>query len=80
MVIDFDIEQGAPFAGREVRMLGLPPGCVLIRCVEGGREFVPKASTRLEANMRITAVIAPEAADGVAILQHGCKAKKSALN
>jgi chloride channel protein, CIC family len=77
MVIDFLIEQGAPFAGQEVRTLGLPPGCVFVRCTEGGgRVFVPTASTRLEAHMKITAVIAPEAAHGLTILRDGCKGKK----
>jgi hypothetical protein len=28
---DLVIEQGAPFAGQEAHMLGLPPGCVLVR-------------------------------------------------
>jgi CIC family chloride channel protein len=77
LVIDFLIEQGAPFAGQEVRTLGLPPGCVLVRCTEGGgRVFVPTASTRLDAHMKITAVIAPEAAHGLTILRDGCKGKK----
>ncbi|RJP50576.1 MAG: H(+)/Cl(-) exchange transporter ClcA [Anaerolineaceae bacterium] len=79
MVIDLVIEQGAPFAGQEVHKLGLPPGCVLVRCIEGGRGFVPTAMTRLEPHMKITAVIAPEAAHGLAILRHGCKGKKSAF-
>jgi CIC family chloride channel protein len=76
MVIDFEIEQDAPFAGKEVRMLGLPPGCVLVRCVDGGHEFVPTALTRLEEHMRITAVIAPDAAEGLTILRKGCKGKR----
>ena len=75
IVIDFEIEQGAPFAGQAVRMLGLPPGCVLIRCKEGGHEFVPTALTRLEAHMRVTAVIAPEASEGLTILRQGCKGR-----
>jgi CIC family chloride channel protein len=74
MVLDFELEPGAPFAGQQVRELGLPAGCVLIRCVEDGHEFVPTALTRLEPHMRVTAVIAPEAADGVMILRRGCKA------
>jgi chloride channel protein, CIC family len=79
MVIDFLIEQDAPFAGQEVRMLGLPPGCVLVRCTEGGgRVFVPTAMTRLEAHMKITAVIAPEAAHGLTTLRDGCKGEKLA--
>ena len=73
MVVDFEIEKNSPFSGQEVRMLGLPPGCLLIRCVEGGREFVPTAHTRLEDYMRITAIIAPEASEGLTMLRHGCK-------
>jgi len=80
MVIDFEIEQDAPFAGKEVRMLGLPPGCVLVRCVDGGHEFVPTALTRLEEHMRITAVIAPDAAESLTILRRGCKGIKQKKN
>ena len=75
MVIDLTVEKGAPFAGREVRMLGLPAGCVLIRCAAGGREFVPTAVTRLEDHMRITVVIAPQAAEALTILRRGCKSE-----
>jgi CIC family chloride channel protein len=77
MVIDFEIEQGAPFDGQEVRTLGLPPGCMLVRCILDGRETVPTAATRLEAHMKVTAVIAPEAADGLALLRRGCKGKSN---
>ena len=74
VVVDFTIHAGAPFAGLAVRSLGLPSGCILVRCSDGKREWVPKANTRLEAHMRITAVIAPEASDGLEILRHGCDA------
>lgn len=72
IVLDLIIEQGAPFAGRALRDLGLPPGCIIVRCQDGGVEFVPTAATRLEPHMRITAVIAPEAADGIHALHLGC--------
>lgn len=75
-VVDFIIQTDAPFAGREVRMLGLPAGCILVRCSDGKREWVPKANTRLEAHMRITAVIAPEASSGLEMLRDGCEAIK----
>jgi CIC family chloride channel protein len=74
MVIDFIIDAGAPFAGRRVQSLGLPRGCVLVRCVEAGREFVPNALTRLEPHMRITALVAPEALGAVESLRRGCQA------
>lgn len=74
MVVDFIIEEGAPFAGLQIRSLGLPRGCVLVLSVEAGREFVPNALTRLEPHMRITALIAPEAAGALESLRRGCQA------
>jgi CIC family chloride channel protein len=75
-VMEFIVQGGAPFAGREVRSLGLPAGCIIVRCSDGKREWVPKANTRLHPHMRITAVIAPEAADSIKALRHGCEARK----
>jgi len=79
-VVEYIIQDGAPFAGLEVRSLGLPSGCILVRCYDGKREWVPKASTRLEAHMRITAVIAPDAANGLDLLRRGCMAADKADN
>lgn len=73
IVMDFTIQEGAPFEGQLVRSLGLPAGCILVRCSNGRREWVPKANTRLEANMRITAVIEPDAVAGLAMLRQGCE-------
>ena len=72
VVIDFIIQEDAPFAGREIRTLGLPSGCILVRCTDGAREWVPKADTLLTPHMSITAVIAPEAVDGLERLRVGC--------
>ena len=73
-VVDFDVEEGAPFCGREVRELGLPPGCVLVRYEIAGREYVPAADTRLLPHSRITAVITPEAKNATELLRRGCEA------
>ena len=72
-VVEFTIQTDAPFAGHQVRSLGLPSGCILVRCSDGKREWVPKANTRLEAHMRITAVIAPDVSNGLEILRRGCQ-------
>ena len=61
--MEFEVEPGAPFMGREVRELGLPSGCILVRCYADGREWVPTAATRLNSHTRITAVITPEATE-----------------
>jgi chloride channel protein, CIC family len=75
IVAEIQVAANAPFAGKLVRELGLPPGCVLVRCYAGGREWVPTANTRVEAHMRLAAVIAPETKDGLAIFQRGCAAQ-----
>lgn len=74
VLIDLIVEPGSFFDGREVNALGLPAGCILVRCQDGGREWVPTANTRITAHMRITAVVAPEAAHGLTLLRHGCQA------
>jgi CIC family chloride channel protein len=76
IVVEFEVEPNAPFAGLLVRDLGLPPGCVLVRCHVHGRECVPTADTRLEPHMRMTAVIAPEAERGLEILRRGCTTRQ----
>jgi CIC family chloride channel protein len=73
IVMDFTVQEGSPFAGKIVRSLGLPSGCILVSCSNGKREWIPKANTRLEANTHITAVIETDAADGIALLRNGCK-------
>lgn len=72
-VMEFTVQPGSPFVGQQVRFLGLPSGCIIVRCMDGKREWVPKAITRLEPHMRITAVIAPDASMGIDILRNGCK-------
>lgn len=74
VVAEFIVQPKSRFAGLEVRALGLPAGCILVHCSDGKREWVPKANTRLEPYMRITAVVAPEVADSLALLRSGCEA------
>lgn len=75
LVVELEVEPHSPFEGRIVRELGLPPGCILISCREGNREWVPTADTLLEAHTRVTAVIAPQAKGGLNALRHGCEAQ-----
>jgi len=76
IVVEFEVEPNSPFAGLLVRDLGLPSGCVLVRCHVDGREWVPTASTRMEAYMRITVVIGPEADGALELLRRGCTARE----
>lgn len=74
MVLELEVEPGSPFAGRLVRELGLPPGCLLVTCRDGAREWLPEAATRLNPHVRITALVAAEAPEGIALLRQGCEA------
>lgn len=74
MVVDIIAEPDSSFVGRPVSGLGLPPACVIVRCVHEGREIVPTAQTRIEPHMRLTVVIGPSAVNGLAILRQGCRA------
>lgn len=71
LVLEIEVEPGAPFEGKQVRELGLPPGCILVSCREGSHEWVPNAASRLPAHVRLTAVIAPEAKGALTVLRHG---------
>lgn len=75
-VLELEVEPGAPFEGREVRELGLVPGCILVSCREGSHEWIPTATTRLHAHVRLTAMIAPEAKGAVQILRNGCERRE----
>lgn len=74
IAVEREVQPGSSFAGKTVRELGLPTGVILIRCREGNREWIPNADTRIEPGIRLTALIAPEATDGLNALWHGCEA------
>ena len=71
VVVEVEVQPGAPFAGRSLREIGLPQGCVVVRVREGGREWVPQAGTRLAPHQRLTVVIAPEAEGALGRLRTG---------
>jgi CIC family chloride channel protein len=70
-LLDFRIAEDAPFDGRAVGDLGLPPGCLLVTIERGGHTEVPTRNTVLQAGDRIHAVVAPSAAGGVELLRRG---------
>ena len=76
IIVEMEVEPEAPFVGREVKELGLPPGCIIVRCQMDGQEWVPTATTRLTIHMRITVVIPPQATTALALLRQGCEASE----
>ena len=74
IVVEVEVMPGAPFAGKTLRELGLPRGCVVVTVRDGGRETIPQADTRLAPHARLTAVIAPEAEGAYEMLRAGVTA------
>jgi CIC family chloride channel protein len=70
-IVEVLVESGAPFDGRRVADLGLPPGCLLITIQRDDRDEVPSRDTILRAGDRLTAVVAPSAVGGIETLRHG---------
>lgn len=76
MVVEVVVEPGSPFAGKQVRELGLPAGCILVSCRDGHHNEIPTANTRLLPHMRVTAMIAPGADNSLIALRDGCEARE----
>ncbi len=70
-IVEVLVEEGAPYDGRRVADLGLPPGCLLITIQRDDREEIPSRDTILRAGDRLTAVVAASAASGIELLRHG---------
>ncbi len=77
LLLDLTVAPGAPFDGTRVRDLGLPPGCVIVTIERDGADEVPTADTVLQAGDRITAVVAPRAAEAVPKLRAGATGERA---
>jgi TrkA-C domain len=75
VVLEYTLQEGARFEGKQVHELGLPDGCVLVALRRGLTEIVPTLHTRLDAGDRLTAVIASQAPEALAMLREGCKSQ-----
>lgn len=74
IIIEREVEPGSPFDGLKIRDLGLPSGVVLVEIRHGDHETVPRADVLLKAHDRVTALIAPDAEDGLELFSAGCEA------
>ena len=71
LLLDLTIAPGAPFDGKRVRELGLPPASIIIMVRRGFREVVPTADSELAAGDQISVLVAPEAVAALAVLRRG---------
>ena len=58
-IIELEVAEGAPAAGKSIGELELPEGCLVVSVLRGGTGFVPKADTVIEAGDEVLAVLNP---------------------
>jgi CIC family chloride channel protein len=70
-VLEFTVGEKSPFGGKSVRDLGLPTGCLIIRCSDGKKEWVPTADMILVPHLHVTVVVAIESPETLSLLNDG---------
>jgi trk/ktr system potassium uptake protein len=58
-IIEVEVGQGAPAAGRKVDEVELPDGSLIISVLRNGKGFVPKADTVIDAGDEVLLVLDP---------------------
>src|ERR671931_556269 len=58
-IIEVEVTDGAPAAGRQIGDLELPEGCLVVSVLRDGAGFVPKAETTIQAGDEVLAVLSP---------------------
>ena len=58
-IIEVEVGQGAPAAGRKVAEVELPDGSLIISVLRNGKGFVPKADTVIDAGDEVLLVLDP---------------------
>ena len=58
-IIEVEVGQGAPAAGRKVAEVELPDGSLIISVLRNGRGFVPQADTVIDAGDEVLLVLDP---------------------
>jgi trk system potassium uptake protein TrkA len=58
-IVEVEVDDGAPAAGRRVEQLSLPEGARLISVMRNGKAEIAVGSTRLEAGDQVLAILEP---------------------
>jgi len=58
-IIELEVSEGAPAAGRRVDEVELPDGSLIISVLRGGAGFVPKSDTVIEAGDEVLLILDP---------------------
>jgi trk system potassium uptake protein len=58
-IIEVEVAEGSPAAGRPVADVALPDGSLVISVLRGGTGFVPKADSMIEAGDQVLLILDP---------------------
>jgi trk/ktr system potassium uptake protein len=58
-IIELEVTDGAPAAGKQIGELQLPEGCLVVSVLREGTGFVPKADTVVQPGDEVLAVLSP---------------------
>src|SRR6185503_17062843 len=58
-IIELEVTDGAPAAGKQIGELQLPEGCLVVSVLREGTGFVPKADTMIQSGDEVLAVLSP---------------------
>jgi trk system potassium uptake protein TrkA len=58
-IIELEVAEGAPAAGKAIGELDLPEGCLVVSVLRDGTGFVPKADTVVQPGDEVLAVLGP---------------------
>jgi trk/ktr system potassium uptake protein len=58
-IIELEVADGAPAAGKRISELRLPDGCLVVSVLRNGAGFVPSADTMIEGGDEVLAVLSP---------------------
>ena len=64
-IIEVEVTGSSPAAGRAVQDMNLPDGALIISLLRGGKGFVPKADTVIEAGDEVLLVLDPGLEDAI---------------
>jgi trk system potassium uptake protein TrkA len=64
-IIEVEVSEGSPAAGRRVQEVELPEGSLIISVLRNGRGFVPQAETVIEADDEVLLVLDPGLEDSI---------------
>ena len=65
-IIELEVGEGSPAAGQWVKDVVLPDGALIISVLRGGRGFVPKSDSMIEAGDQVLLILDPGLEDRIA--------------